>query len=122
MAKTILIVDDSTTVRQQLRIFLSDNGFTVVEGVDGVDGLEKARAHTVDMMIVDINMPRMGGIELVQEVRKLAQYGQTPIFFLTTENSQELRAHGKSVGATAWIIKPFNPDVLLKGVNKVLGL
>ena len=81
-----------------------------------------AAANEVDMILADVNMPRMNGIEMIGEIRKLAAHKNTPIFILTTESSKTTMASAKSAGATAWIVKPFNPDVLLKGIRKVLGV
>ena len=121
MSKRILIVDDSATVRQQLQSLLRSHGFVVVEAEDGEQGLETAKAGDVDLLIVDVNMPRMNGIQMVGEIRKLAQYQKTPIFMLTTESTKSVMALGKSAGATAWIIKPFRPDILVRGIERVLA-
>ena len=121
MEKLILVVDDSTTIRQQLRAFLETHGFRVVEATDGEQGLIQAAREPADMMIVDLNMPGMDGLEMLAEIRKLEGYARTPAFILTTESSPDLIRRGKTVGATAWIVKPFNPDTLIKGLRKVLG-
>ncbi len=121
MKKTILVVDDSVTVRQQMRIFFTNNGYDVIEAADGALGLEQARGNPVDLMIVDFNMPNMNGLEMIEEVRKLPTHPKTPIFVLTTASSRSLAARGKTVGATAWIVKPFKPEIVLQGVKKVLG-
>ena len=121
MKKTILVVDDSVTVRQQMRIFFTDKGYDVIEAADGALGLEQARENPVDLMIVDFNMPNMNGLEMIEEVRKLPTHPKTPIFVLTTASSRTLAARGKTVGATAWIVKPFKPEIVLQGVKKVLG-
>lgn len=121
MAK-LLIVDDSTMLRDMLNYALNEGGYTdVVEAIDGVDGLAKAKSSTFDLIITDINMPNMDGIDLVSELRKIPQYSKTPILVLTTERSDEMKAKGKVAGATGWIVKPFVPDQLLKAVNIVLS-
>ncbi|MDY0180776.1 response regulator [Aliarcobacter skirrowii] len=121
MAK-LLIVDDSTMLRDMLNYALNEGGYTdVVEAIDGVDGLAKAKSATFDLIITDINMPNMDGINLVSELRKIPQYSKTPILVLTTERSDEMKAKGKVAGATGWIVKPFVPDQLLKAVNIVLS-
>lgn len=121
MAK-LLIVDDSTMLRDMLNYALSEGGYTdITEGVDGVDGLEKAKATTFDLIITDVNMPNMDGLTLIGELRKLPQYAKRPILVLTTERSDEMKAKGKAAGATGWIVKPFVPDQLLKAVNIVLS-
>jgi len=121
MAK-LLIVDDSTMLRDMLNYALNEGGYTdVVEAVDGVDGLEKAKAQTFDLIITDVNMPNMDGLTLIGELRKLSAYSSKPILVLTTERSDEMKAKGKAAGATGWIVKPFVPDQLLKAVNIVLS-
>lgn len=117
----LLIVDDSTMLRDMLSYALNEGGYSnVVEAVDGMDGLEKAKATQFDLVITDVNMPNMDGLSLVTELRKLNQYSQTPILVLTTERSDEMKMKGKAAGATGWIVKPFVPDQLLKAVNIVL--
>ncbi len=121
MAK-LLIVDDSTMLRDMLNYALNEGGYSdVTEGIDGVDGLEKAKATTFDLIITDVNMPNMDGLTLISELRKLPQYASKPILVLTTERSDEMKAKGKAAGATGWIVKPFVPDQLLKAVNIVLS-
>ena len=118
----LLIVDDSTMLRDMLSYALNDGGYSdVTEGVDGMDGLEKAKTTTYDLVITDVNMPNMDGLTLVDELRKLPQYSKTPILVLTTERSDEMKSKGKAAGATGWIVKPFVPDQLLKAVNIVLS-
>lgn len=121
MAK-LLIVDDSTMLRDMLNYALNEGGYSdVIEAVDGVDGLEKAKANNFDLIITDINMPNMDGLTLINELRKLPMYSKKPILVLTTERSDEMKAKGKAAGATGWIVKPFVPDQLLKAVNIVLS-
>lgn len=121
MAK-LLIVDDSTMLRDMLNYALNEGGYNdVVEAVDGVDGLSKAKSTTFDLIITDVNMPNMDGLTLIKELRKLPQYISRPILVLTTERSDEMKAKGKASGATGWIVKPFVPDQLLKAVNIVLS-
>ena len=121
MAK-LLIVDDSTMLRDMLNYALNEGGYTdVTEGVDGVDGLAKAKANDFDLIITDVNMPNMDGLTLIGELRKIPQYFKKPILVLTTERSDEMKAKGKAAGATGWIVKPFVPDHLLKAVNIVLS-
>ena len=121
MAK-LLIVDDSTMLRDMLNYALNEGGYNdVVEAVDGVDGLEKAKSTTFDLIITDVNMPNMDGLTLIGELRKVPAYVSRPILVLTTERSDEMKAKGKAAGATGWIVKPFVPDQLLKAVNIVLS-
>jgi two-component system chemotaxis response regulator CheY len=120
--KKVLVVDDSATVRHQLRTFLESKGFTVSEAQDGIAGVTSAGKTPFDLIIVDMNMPMMTGFEMIAEVRRLAGYAKTPIFVLTTDAALDSAQKGKEVGATAWIVKPYKPDALLAGINKVLGL
>ncbi|VAW98240.1 Chemotaxis regulator - transmits chemoreceptor signals to flagellar motor components CheY [hydrothermal vent metagenome] len=120
MAK-ILAVDDSASMRQMVSFTLKGAGFDVVEASDGVEALGKAQGDKFDLVISDVNMPNMDGLTLVGELRKLGDFKFIPILLLTTESSMEKKKEGKAAGATGWIVKPFNPDQLLKTVNKVLG-
>jgi two-component system chemotaxis response regulator CheY len=120
MAKRILAVDDSATMRQLIRMTLTRAGFEVVEAEDGAKGLQKATAETFDMVLSDVNMPNMGGMDMLRNLRKMAQYKFTPIVLVTTESQLEKKAEGKQAGATGWIVKPFEPQQLLAVVQKVL--
>lgn len=121
MAK-ILVVDDSNMLRDMVRYALNDGGYSdVTEAVNGADGLEKARQTVYDLIITDINMPEMNGLQLVQELRRIGTYAATPILILTTEASAEMKQQGKTVGATGWIVKPFVPEQLLKAIQIVLS-
>ena len=119
--KDILIVDDSSVVRMSLGYVLKESGYTVVEAVDGVDGLGKSDNQKFDLIITDINMPNMTGIELIEKVRGGANNKYVPILVLTTESGQDMLEEGKRVGATGWIVKPFTNEKLLATVKKVLG-
>jgi two-component system chemotaxis response regulator CheY len=121
MAKTILAVDDSASIRQMVAFTLKSAGYVVVEAVDGQDGLEKAKAKSVSLVLTDQNMPRMDGISLVKQLRALPQHKTTPILMLTTESSDQMKAQGKAAGATGWLVKPFDPTKLLEVVKKVIG-
>ena len=120
MAKKILAVDDSATMRQLLKMTLSRSGYEVVEAEDGAKALQKASAAIFNLVLSDINMPVMTGIELLRSLRKLAQYKFTPIVLVTTESQPEKKQEGKAAGATGWIVKPFEPEQLLAVVTKVL--
>ncbi|MEQ8281001.1 MAG: response regulator [Deltaproteobacteria bacterium] len=122
MTHKILVVDDSATIRQQAGMFLRSKGFEVVEAQDGQQGYEKAQSEDVALMLVDVNMPVMNGIEMIGKVRQLDKHAKTPIFMVTTESSKAKVQEGKAAGATAWMVKPFNPDLLMKAITKVLGL
>jgi len=122
MAKCVLIVDDSETVRQVLQLTLGNAGFDVIEAEDGDDALQKlASAPAVDMLITDLNMPNMDGLQLIQKIRNDGKHRFTPIVMLTTESSEEKKRAGREAGASGWIVKPFKPEQLLKVVKMVLG-
>ena len=121
MAKCIMVVDDSETVRQVLQLTLTRAGFDVVEAVDGNDAMEKLSAAKIDMMVTDLNMPNMDGLELIRKVREEGDHRFTPIVMLTTESSEEKKQAGRAAGASGWIVKPFKPEQLLKVVKMVLG-
>ena len=119
MTKTILTVDDSRTIRQMLRVALVQAGFDVVQAEDGIHGLEVLGGVLPDLIITDINMPRLGGFQLIEEVRHDAHHRAVPIFVLTTESDPEKKALAKRVGATGWIVKPFDPVRLVDVIRRV---
>lgn len=116
---SILIVDDSVSMRSMVSTTLSTSGYTVVDASDGQDGLNKAKGQQFDVIISDINMPKMNGIELVKALRALPNYKYTPILLLTTESSNDKKLEGKQAGATGWLVKPFNPEKLIATVQRV---
>ncbi len=118
--KKILTVDDSASMRAMVAFTLKAQGFDVTEAVNGQEGLEKASANDFDLVISDVNMPIMDGIQLISELRKIENYRFTPILMLTTESGLEKKQEGKAAGATGWIVKPFDPQKLVAVVNKVL--
>jgi two-component system, chemotaxis family, chemotaxis protein CheY len=118
--KWILIVDDSASVRRQLRESLEEEGFGVREAENGERGIEAALEGPVDLFIVDVNMPVMDGLEMISRVRATKEHKDTPIFVLTTESGVTAAKHGKAAGAMAWIVKPIKGDVLVKGIRGVL--
>lgn len=118
--KTILTVDDSASLRQMLGVVLRGEGYEVVEAVDGVDALSKLNGRELNLVLTDVNMPNMDGLEFTRRVRAMPQYRFVPIVLLTTESAPEKKLLGKAAGATAWIIKPFNPDQLVAVVKKVM--
>lgn len=118
---TILAVDDSASMRQMVSFTLKGAGFDVVEAVDGVDALNKAKGQKFDLVISDVNMPNMDGLTLIKELRATPGFQFTPMLMLTTESSSDKKMEGKAAGATGWIVKPFNPDQLLATINKVIG-
>jgi two-component system chemotaxis response regulator CheY len=117
---TILAVDDSASMRQMVCFTLKQAGYSVVEASDGVEALELARRHTVNLVLTDVNMPNMDGITLVRELRQLDAYKFVPMLVLTTEAGQDKKMQGKQAGATGWLVKPFNPAKLLATIAKVL--
>jgi two-component system, chemotaxis family, chemotaxis protein CheY len=121
MPQTILTVDDSASMRQMVGATLKGAGYQVIETKDGLEALDFARTTQTDLVMTDVNMPRMDGITLVSELRTLDTYRLTPILLLTTESSPERKAQGKKAGATGWILKPFNPDQLIATLRRVLG-
>lgn len=121
MAKIILAVDDSISMRQMVAFTLRSGGYEVVEAVDGQDALEKAQARAADLVLTDHNMPRIDGLVLIQSLRALPQYKSKPILMLTTESSEAMKEKGKSAGATGWMVKPFDPDKLLAVVKRLIG-
>lgn len=118
--KKILAVDDSASIRQMVSFTLKTAGYDVVDAVDGKDGLAKAGTDKFDMIITDLNMPNIDGIQLITEVRKLPGYSFTPILMLTTESQIEKKDAGRKAGATGWIVKPFNADQLTAVMKKLL--
>jgi two-component system, chemotaxis family, chemotaxis protein CheY len=120
MGKTILIVDDSESIREVVNFTLENEGYEVLIGVDGKDALKYLDGRKIDLMITDLHMPEMDGIELIKEVRISNDYQRIPILFLTTESQAAKKLEAKDAGATGWIIKPFVPAKLLEAINKVL--
>jgi len=120
MAKNILIVDDSASVRQVLNITLKGAGYDVIEATDGKDGLSKLTGQKVHLIISDVNMPNMDGISFLTAVKQLPNYKFTPVIMLTTESQEERMRQGQSAGAKAWMVKPFKPDQMLAAVEKLV--
>jgi two-component system, chemotaxis family, chemotaxis protein CheY len=117
----VLIVDDSVTMRQMVAFTLSNAGHQVHEASSAEEAMRWVAQRTPDLIITDINMPGISGIELVKQLRQIAELKTKPILVLTTEHQLELKAQGRAAGATGWIVKPFNPDALLKVLPRVLG-
>jgi two-component system chemotaxis response regulator CheY len=117
--KRILTIDDSKTMRDMLMLTLSSNGFEVLQAVDGLDGLDVLGRETVDVVITDINMPKLDGYGVIQHMRERPEYDDLPILVLTTESDQEKKERARKLGATGFIIKPFNPTGLVDVLRKV---
>ena len=120
MAKVILAVDDSASIRQMVSFTLKSAGYEVLDAVDGQDGLEKANAHAVDLILTDQNMPRLDGISLTRKLREAPQFKTIPILILTTESSDQMKQAGRAAGATGWLVKPFDPNKLIEVIQKVI--
>lgn len=120
MGKSILIVDDSGSVRSVVGIALRGAGYEVVEAEDGSQGLKKLDGRKIHLIISDVNMPVMDGLTFLKEIKKLPNYKFTPVMMLTTETSEEKKAIGKAEGARAWMVKPFKPDQMLSAVQKLV--
>jgi len=117
----ILTVDDSASMRQMVAFTLRDAGYEVSEAEDGSEALTIAEKEKFDLVLADVNMPKMDGISLIKKLRELATYQYTPLLMLTTESSMERKTEGKEAGATGWIVKPFEPDNLVATIRRVLG-
>jgi two-component system, chemotaxis family, chemotaxis protein CheY len=119
MTKTIMVVDDSASMRQVVGIALKSEGYTVIEGRDGKDALAKLTGQKVHLIISDVNMPVMDGIAFLKEVKQLPNYKFTPIIMLTTESAEDKKREGQAAGARAWMVKPFKAEQLLSAVQKL---
>jgi two-component system chemotaxis response regulator CheY len=120
MAKTIMVVDDSASLRQVVGIALKGAGYEVIEGCDGKDALAKMTGQKIHLIISDVNMPNMDGISFVKAVKQLPNYKFTPVIMLTTESQESKKAEGQAAGAKAWVVKPFKPEQMLGAVQKLV--
>ncbi|QJW98007.1 response regulator [Frigoriglobus tundricola] len=120
MAKTILVVDDSPTMRQMVSDTLRQAGFDVVLGVNGADALGRLGGQRIHLVITDFNMPVMGGLVLIERLRARPEFRFTPILVLTTESEEKRKQEGRTAGATGWVVKPFDPTRLVQVVNRLL--
>jgi two-component system chemotaxis response regulator CheY len=119
MSQTILTVDDSRTMRDMLRMALAEAGYNVIQAEDGVHGLEVLQTAIPDVIVTDINMPKMDGFGLIEAVRKDSRYRRVPILVLTTESDTAKKMRAKEAGATGWIVKPFDPTKLIAAIRRV---
>jgi two-component system, chemotaxis family, chemotaxis protein CheY len=119
--KKILAVDDSVSIRKSISFVLGQEGYEIIEAVDGQDGLEKAKKEKFALVITDINMPNMDGIELIKRLRQTEGYRFVPIIALTTESQESKMTEGKAAGATGWIVKPFTSEKLIAVVRKIIN-
>lgn len=120
VSSTIMTVDDSPSMRMLLRAALTDLGYQVLEAEDGVQALERLDGVEPDLLITDINMPRLDGFGLIEKVREQDRHRNLPILVLTTESSDEKKQRARSAGATGWIVKPFHPEKLAAAIRRVL--
>ena len=120
MGKTVLIVDDSMSIRQLVKATLLTKGYTVVDACDGVDALKKLGSQRVNLVISDVNMPNMDGITFLKALKSKPEHKFTPVVMLTTESQEAKKKEGQSAGARAWIVKPFQPTQLLAAVEKLI--
>lgn len=121
MGKTVMTVDDSASIRQMVSFTLKNAGYDVIEATNGQDAVAKLSGNNVNMVLTDLNMPVMDGLELIRTIRSGSSHKFIPIIMLTTESQDEKKKEGKTAGATGWIVKPFKPQQLLAVVKKVLG-
>ena len=121
MAKLIMTADDSASIRQMVAFTIKQNGYDVIEAVDGQDALTKLATSKVDMLLTDLNMPNLDGIGLIKGVRSSSLNKFIPIVMLTTESQDGKKAEGKAAGASGWIVKPFKPEQLVAVLKKLLG-
>jgi two-component system, chemotaxis family, chemotaxis protein CheY len=117
---SILVVDDSASMRQMVSFTLKNAGFDVVDAVDGVDAWEKSSRRQFDVVLTDQNMPRLDGIGLTRQLRASPKFSSTPILILTTESSDQMKQAGRAAGATGWMVKPFDPAKLIEVIRKVI--
>lgn len=120
MSKTIMIVDDSASIRQVVNITLKGAGYTTVQAVDGQDALNKLDGRKLHLIICDVNMPNMDGISFVKALKQNPNYKFTPVIMLTTESQESKKAEGQAAGVRAWMVKPFKPEQMLNAVSKLI--
>jgi len=120
MAKTIMIIDDSASLRQVVCIALTSAGYDVLEACDGQDALDKLTGIKIHLMLCDVNMPNLDGISFLKALRQNPSYKFTPVIMLTTEAGEDKKKEGQAAGARAWVVKPFKPEQLLMAVSKLI--
>lgn len=120
MAKIVMIVDDSASIRQVVNLTLRKVGYDVIEAVDGQDALKKLANVKVNLLICDVNMPNMDGISLVRSLKAMPDYKYVPVIMLTTESQEAKKQEGRAAGARAWVVKPFKPEQMLEAVSKLI--
>ncbi|MCX8069211.1 MAG: response regulator [Thermodesulfovibrionales bacterium] len=120
MPKTIMIIDDSATLRQVVAVTLKKAGYEVLEATDGKDALNKLTGQKVNLIICDVNMPNMDGITFLKEIKNKPNYKFTPVIMLTTESQEAKKQEGRAAGAKAWVVKPFKPEQMLAAIEKLV--
>ncbi|MDP2688645.1 MAG: response regulator [Deltaproteobacteria bacterium] len=120
MAKTIMVIDDSASIRQVVNLTLKKAGYEVVEACDGRDALGKLTGQKINLMVCDVNMPNMDGISFLKSLKETPSYKFTPVIMLTTESQETKKQEGKAAGARAWVVKPFKPEQMLEAVSKLI--
>jgi two-component system chemotaxis response regulator CheY len=120
MSKTVVVVDDSASIREVVSFTIESEGFNVLKGSDGADALKHFDGQEINLVITDLHMPNIDGIGLITRIRNIEAYKHIPILLLTTETSQEKKGDAKQAGATGWLVKPFEPEKLIKIINKVM--
>ena len=120
MSKTIMLIDDSYTLRQMVSMTLSREGYEILQAENGKDALKKLEGQKVDLILCDVNMPEMDGISFVKEIKKNDEYKYTPIMMLTTETEQSVKEDAKELGIKLWMVKPFQPPIITEAVKKLL--
>jgi two-component system chemotaxis response regulator CheY len=120
MSKRVMIVDDSDVIRKMATMVLGKSGYSVLEAVDGQDALDKLRDSTIDLLISDVNMPNLGGIELIRQIRSDPDHRFMPVILLTSESQQDKKTEAKAAGMTGWLVKPFMPAQLIAAVKRLV--
>lgn len=120
MGKTIMVIDDSASIRQVVNLTLKKAGYEVVEACDGQDAIGKLTGQKVNLIVCDVNMPNMDGISFLRNIKENASYKFTPVIMLTTESQETKKQEGKAAGAKAWVVKPFKPEQMLEAVSKLI--
>lgn len=121
MAKTVMLIDDSLTLRQMLKITLRKDGYEILEAENGVDALEKVKGQKINLFICDLNMPKMNGIEFIKTVKQDKNFAYTPVIMLTTEPKESIKEDAKEIGIKIWKVKPFDPVDIVMAVKKLIG-
>lgn len=120
MSKTIMVIDDSASIRQVVKFTLSTAGYNIIEACDGKDALNKLIGQRINLIVCDVNMPNMDGITFLKNLKSLPSHKFTPVIMLTTESQESKKQEGKLAGARAWVVKPFKPEQMIEAVSKLI--